>query len=262
VERTLREFLSKDKARIQTSHISSFGLLEMSRQRLRPSFLEVNSNICLHCSGKGIVRADESNSMLILRTIENEIYNNNYNVVNVYGIASSMLYLLNNKREEIACIEKKYSIKLNFHIDKEATADSYSIEKIKLSEKNKSESTVKQPLLQDINEIYTENSESKKTNPKNKKVQKHNLVQQNHYNEEDLKSEVVEKTDASEGAKDIDTNKTNDQEEVIAAEPLSTDRNKHVSKSRKRINRRRSDSQRNKNLNNENQDKTVVNNRE
>jgi ribonuclease E len=262
VERTLREFLSKDKARIQTSHISSFGLLEMSRQRLRPSFLEVNSNICLHCSGKGIVRADESNSMLILRTIENEIYNNNYNVVNVYGIASSMLYLLNNKREEIAFIEKKYSIKLNFHIDKEATADSYSIEKIKLSEKNKSESTVKQPLLQDINEIYTENSESKKTNPKNKKVQKHNLVQQNHYNEEDLKSEVVEKTDASEGAKDIDTNKTNDQEEVIAAEPLSTDRNKHVSKSRKRINRRRSNSQRNKNLNNENQDKTVVNNRE
>jgi len=72
----------------------------------------------------------------------------------------------------------------------------------------------------------------------------------------------LKKTDASEGAKDIDTNKTNDQEEVIAAEPLSTDRNKHVSKSRKRINRRRSDSQRNKNLNNENQDKTVVNNRE
>jgi hypothetical protein len=76
----------------------------------------------------------------------------------------------NNKREEIAFIEKKYSIKLNFHIDKEATADSYSIEKIKLSEKNKSESTVKQPLLQDINEIYTETSESKKTNLKNKKI--------------------------------------------------------------------------------------------
>ena len=105
-------------------------------------------------------------------------------------------------------------------------------------------------------------TESKKTNPKNKKDKKHNLVQQNHYNEEDLKSEVVEKTDASEGAKDIDTNITNDLEEVIAAEPLSTDRNKHVSKSRKRINRRRRNSQRNKNLNNENQDKTVVNNRE
>jgi ribonuclease E len=149
VERTLREFLSKDKARIQTNHISSFGLLEMSRQRLRPSFLEINSNICSHCSGKGIVRADESNSMLILRTIENEIYNNNYDIVNVYGIASSVVYLLNNKREEIAFIEKKYSIKLNFNIDRDATSDSYSIEKIRLTEKNKTEDHVKQPVLSD-----------------------------------------------------------------------------------------------------------------
>ena len=258
VERTLREFLSKDKARIQTSHISSFGLLEMSRQRLRPSFLEVNSNICLHCSGKGIVRADESNSMLILRTIENEIYNNNYDIVNIYGIASSMLYLLNNKREEISFIEKKYSIKLNFYIDKEATADSYSIEKIKLSEKNKSENIIKLPLLQDSSEIYIQTSEVKKTNPKNKKIQKHDLLEPNQYSEERSKSEVVENTTA----KDIETAKIAAQQEDIAPESLINDRTKHVSKSRKRINRRRGNLPRNKNSNNENQSKIVVNDKE
>ncbi|MBN8522438.1 MAG: Rne/Rng family ribonuclease [Rickettsiales bacterium] len=262
VERTLREFLSKDKARIQTSHISSFGLLEMSRQRLRPSFLEVNSNICLHCSGKGIVRADESNSMLILRTIENEIYNNNYDIVNIYGIASSMLYLLNNKREEISFIEKKYSIKLNFYIDKEATADSYSIEKIKLSEKNKSENIIKLPLLQDSSEIYIQTSEVKKTNPKNKKIQKHNLLEPNQYSEERSKSEVVENTTANKVAKDIETAKIAAQQEDIAPESLINDRTKHVSKSRKRINRRRGNLPRNKNSNNENQSKIVVNDKE
>lgn len=262
VERTLREFLSKDKARIQTSHISSFGLLEMSRQRLRPSFLEVNSNICLHCSGKGIVRADESNSMLILRTIENEIYNNNYDIVNIYGIASSMLYLLNNKREEIFFIEKKYSIKLNFYIDKEATADSYSIEKIKLSEKNKSENIIKLPLLQDSSEIYIQTSEVKKTNPKNKKIQKHDLLEPNQHSEERSKSEVVENTTASKVAKDIETAKIAAQQEDIAPESLINDRAKHVSKSRKRINRRRGNLPRNKNSNNENQSKIVVNDKE
>jgi len=262
VERTLREFLSKDKARIQTSHISSFGLLEMSRQRLRPSFLEVNSNICLHCSGKGIVRADESNSMLILRTIENEIYNNNYDIVNIYGIASSMLYLLNNKREEISFIEKKYSIKLNFYIDKEATADSYSIEKIKLSEKNKSENIIKLPLLQDSSEIYIQTSEVKKTNPKNRKIQKHDLLEPNQYFEERSKSEVVENTTANKVAKDIETAKIAAQQEDIAPESLINDRAKHVSKSRKRINRRRGNLPRNKNSNNENQTKIVVNYKE
>jgi ribonuclease E len=217
----------------------------------------------MHCSGKGIVRADESNSMLILRTIENEIYNNRYDIVNVYGIASSMLYLLNNKREEIAFIEKKYSIKLNFHIDKEATADSYSIEKIKLSEKNKSESIIKQPLLQDISEIYIETSESQKPSPKNKKVQKHNLVQRNQYNEDMLKSDAVEETVADEIAQNNDITQGNGQQEANMPEPLLNDRNKHVGgKSRKRINRRRGNLQRNRNSNNENQAKIVASNKE
>ena len=163
LERSLWEYFSKDRARIQTSHISSFGLLEMSRQRLRPSFLEMNSNICPHCSGKGVVRADESNAMLILRTIENEIFNSSYDVVNVFGIASSVIYLLNNKRAEISFVENKYNIKLNFCIDKDATSDSYSIEKIKLSDKYKSLDLDDAPVLQDTSEIYNEFSDNNKS---------------------------------------------------------------------------------------------------
>ncbi len=170
LERSLWEYFSKDKARIQTSPISSFGLLEMSRQRLRPSFLEMNSKICSHCSGKGVVRADESNAMLILRTIENEIFNSSYDVVNVFSIASSVIYLLNNKRAEISFVENKYNIKLNFYIDKDATSDSYSIEKIKLSDKYKTVDSEDSPVLQDTSEIYNEFSENNNgpTKPKHK----------------------------------------------------------------------------------------------
>ncbi|MDG1436557.1 MAG: Rne/Rng family ribonuclease [Rickettsiaceae bacterium] len=161
LERSLWEYFAKDKARIQTSAISSFGLLEMSRQRLRPSFLEMYSNMCSHCSGKGVVRSDEANSMLILRTIENEIYNSKFSAVNVYGSASSIIYLLNEKRLEITSIEKKYAIKLNFFIDRDATSDSYSMEKIKDSGKNKNVPMISEPALQDTSDIYNEaNTES------------------------------------------------------------------------------------------------------
>ena len=131
VEKTLRDALSRDRAKIQIGHISTFGLLEMSRQRLRSSFLESNTKMCNHCNGKGIVRADESNAMLILRTIEQEIFTSEVNVVNVYAHISPVMHLLNNKRHEIQLIEEKYGITLNFHHDVAATSDSFAIEKIR-----------------------------------------------------------------------------------------------------------------------------------
>ncbi len=146
VERSFREFLSRDKARVHTANISQFGLLEMSRQRLRPSFLESNSSICNHCSGKGVVRADDSNAMLILRTIENEIFNGNVDIVNIFANMAAVIYLLNNKRKEISLIEQKHNVKLNFYSDPVATSDSYSIEKIRLPKKLAN--NVERPLMQ------------------------------------------------------------------------------------------------------------------
>lgn len=164
IERSIKEFFARDRARIQLTNISPFGLLEMSRQRLRPSFLESNSSICSHCNGKGIVRADESNAMLILRTVENEIFNDNIDIVNVYGNTSSVIYLLNNKRSEISLVEAKYKIKLNFNSDPTSTSDSFSIEKIKLSKYHQSLDLTIKPALQSTSEIYQEEKASNNKN--------------------------------------------------------------------------------------------------
>lgn len=172
IERSFKEFLSRDWARIQTANISQFGLLEMSRQRLRPSFLELNSSICSYCNGKGLVRADESNAMLILRTIENEIFNENIDLVNVFANIHSVVYLLNNKRSEISLIEEKYNLKLRFHVDPSATSDNYSIEKIKLPKKSSHAGATSKPLIQNQSSNYQEEKNNKDSSHPNKKKQK------------------------------------------------------------------------------------------
>ncbi|ABV79627.1 Ribonuclease E [Rickettsia bellii OSU 85-389] len=168
IERSFKEFLSRDRARIQTGNISQFGLLEFSRQRLRFSFLETNSSICSHCNGKGVVRADESNAMLILRTIENEIFEDRIDIINVFANVSSVIYLLNNKRQEIKFIEEKYNIRLNFYSDPNATSDSYSIEKVKLLKKNNNNLNAGKPVIQNHSADYTEEEPKKEQLRKNK----------------------------------------------------------------------------------------------
>ncbi|WP_016769985.1 Rne/Rng family ribonuclease [Rickettsia sibirica] len=168
IERSFKEFLSRDRARIQTGNISQFGLLEFSRQRLRSSFLETNSAICSHCNGKGVIRASDANAMLILRTIENEIFEERIDVINVFTNIVSVLYLLNNKRAEIKFIEEKYNIKLNFYSDPNATSDSYSIEKVKLFKKNNNNFNSVKPVIQNHNADYTEEELKKEQLRKNK----------------------------------------------------------------------------------------------
>ncbi|MCX4079373.1 Rne/Rng family ribonuclease [Rickettsia rhipicephali] len=168
IERSFKEFLSRDRARIQTGNISQFGLLEFSRQRLRSSFLETNSAICSHCNGKGVIRASDANAMLILRTIENEIFEERIDVINVFTNIVSVIYLLNNKRAEIKFIEEKYNIKLNFYSDPNATSDSYSIEKVKLLKKNNNNVNSVKPVIQNHSADYTEEELKKEQLRKNK----------------------------------------------------------------------------------------------
>jgi ribonuclease E len=130
VEKSFREFIERDKSKIQAYNISPLGLMEVSRQRLKPSFLESHSKICDHCHGKGLVRADESNSMVILRTIESEIVGSKSNLFNVFVHAEIQSYISNYKRKEIIKIESKHSVKINFFISHNSTADSFYIEKM------------------------------------------------------------------------------------------------------------------------------------
>lgn len=171
VEKCMRDSLSNDRARIQVGYISSFGLMELSRQRLRPSFLESNTNICQHCNGKGVVRADESNAVLIFRTIETEIHKGQFNVVNVYLHISAMTYILNNKRQAIEFLESKHGVKISFFHDHSATSDSFSIEKIKTSEKLVSANVKDEPLFHAGSELFREDTEEEAESPKAQEAQ-------------------------------------------------------------------------------------------
>lgn len=131
VEKELRDSLQTDRAKLQIGRISPFGLLELSRQRLRPSFLEANMVKCQHCEGRGVVRAKESTAVTILRALASEAFRGGFEVMNAYASSEVLLYLLNFKRADIADIEKRCNIAIYFHVDEEMGADSFSLEKQK-----------------------------------------------------------------------------------------------------------------------------------
>jgi ribonuclease E len=129
VEKAFRDALANDRARVQIGRISSFGLLEMSRQRLRQNILEANTEICNHCNGKGRIRAVESSAVVVLRAVEAEIAQfANINQVVVSGSSALVFYLLNQKREQISKLEEKFGGKLTFYIDETAGGDGFFIE--------------------------------------------------------------------------------------------------------------------------------------
>ncbi|CAK9884680.1 MAG: Ribonuclease E [Candidatus Erwinia impunctatus] len=107
VENRLREAVRQDRARIQISHISRFGLLEMSRQRLSPSLGESSHHVCPRCSGTGTIRDNESLSLSILRLIEEEALKENTKEVHAIVPVPVASYLLNEKRDAVSAIEKR-----------------------------------------------------------------------------------------------------------------------------------------------------------
>ncbi|HBM2920586.1 TPA: ribonuclease E [Klebsiella michiganensis] len=107
VENRLREAVRQDRARIQISHISRFGLLEMSRQRLSPSLGESSHHVCPRCSGTGTVRDNESLSLSILRLIEEEALKENTKEVHAIVPVPIASYLLNEKRAAVSAIETR-----------------------------------------------------------------------------------------------------------------------------------------------------------
>jgi ribonuclease E len=112
VERRLKEILKNDRARIQVGRISPFGLLEMSRQRLRPSLAEASTQPCPHCSGTGLVRSTESTALYVLRSIEEEAMRRRAAEICVYVPTTVALYILNHKRQSLAQLEARYG----FHV--------------------------------------------------------------------------------------------------------------------------------------------------
>jgi ribonuclease E len=132
VERRLKEAMKSDRARIQIGRISAFGLLELSRQRLRPSIAEMSFEVCPHCEGTGRIRSTESTGLHVLRGIEEEISKaRNTGEFVVHVPASVALYIFNHKRAALADIETRHGVRLTFQADDKLIAPAYRVERVR-----------------------------------------------------------------------------------------------------------------------------------
>ena len=110
VERCMKDALKNDRARIQVGRISGFGLMEMSRQRLRTGVLEATTRECPHCDGTGLVRTASSAGLSALRLIEDEAAKGKGTVITLHASTEAAVYLLNAKRADLAEIEQRYGV--------------------------------------------------------------------------------------------------------------------------------------------------------
>jgi ribonuclease E len=110
VERRIKDALKNDRARIQVGRISHFGLLEMSRQRLRPGFTEGTFRTCPHCEGRGIVRSISSCGLGVLRSIDDYLQNKRAENITVKCPREVVYYLLNEKRDSLLALEQTYNV--------------------------------------------------------------------------------------------------------------------------------------------------------
>lgn len=134
VENRLREAVHQDRARIQLGRISRFGLLEMSRQRLRPSLNESSSHICPRCQGQGVIRDNESLALSILRLIEEEAMKDNTEQVHAQVPVDVAAYLLNEKRTAIASLEQRNEVRLYIIPNQHLETPHYEVTRIRQNE--------------------------------------------------------------------------------------------------------------------------------
>ena len=131
VEKRMKDRLKNDRARTQVGRISMFGLLEMSRQRLRPGMIETSTQPCDHCHGTGITRSEDSLSLAILRELEEEGLKNIYRTLTLQVPTKIANYILNEKRDRITTIENRYSLVIRVESQNNLISPEYKLEKIK-----------------------------------------------------------------------------------------------------------------------------------
>ena len=129
VEKKLKECLKNDRARIQVGRISHFGLLEMSRQRIRASVLESTTQICSHCGGTGHVRSQSSVALHVLRGIEEYLLKNTTHDITVRTTPDIALYLLNHKRQTIIDYESRFGVAIVIDADNAVGTQHFAIDR-------------------------------------------------------------------------------------------------------------------------------------
>ncbi|CDO46963.1 ribonuclease E [Bartonella henselae] len=141
VEKKLKDCLKNDRARIQVGHISHFGLLEMSRQRIRISVLESTTHPCPHCSGTGNVRSESSIALHVMRSIEEYLLHNPKHNITVRTPVATAFYVLNHKRNILVNLEARFKLNISIEADDSIGTQHLIISKGTIAE------TISQPPL-------------------------------------------------------------------------------------------------------------------
>ena len=236
VEKRIKDKLKTDRARIQVGRISGFGLLEMSRQRLRPGMLEATTQSCPSCHGTGLIRSDDNLALSILRQIEEEGVRKRSEEVFVkcpVGIAN---FIMNQKRDYVASIEKNYGLSVRVEGDLNLTTPEYSIEKLKSATRILTESEpalVKADgLVETSEEVMFEDPKDEDEKPKKRRRRRRKKKTFSNEADVDAHLEYNEEQASSDG--NLDDTSSSD-------EKISNEKNGSLKKTNKRRGSKRED---------------------
>lgn len=165
VENRLKDAVKQDRARVQIGRISRFGLLEMSRQRLRPSLGESAGHVCPRCHGRGTIRSIESSALSILRLIEEEAIKDNTSQIHAQVPVSVATYLMNEKREGVRRIEQRNGIRVFIIPNEHLETPNYEVTRVRIDEEIEDASYTLPKTPEHIDKLYHPASETVKEKP-------------------------------------------------------------------------------------------------
>ena len=209
VERRLKDSLKDDRARIQIGRISSFGLLEMSRQRMRPSLFEASSEPCSRCRGTGSVRSRESTALHVLRAIETEGIRKSGGELTISVATPVAIYLLNQKRPAISEIENRYGLSISVIGDDTLVPPEIRIERSASTTVEEVTVEVEERVADAVSEEETAAPESDEDGQRGKRRRRgrrggRRRKRASGENQDDASQENVETQEAASGAGDRD----------------------------------------------------------
>jgi len=270
VERQLKEALKADRARIQVGHISQFGLMEMSRQRMRSSLIESSMSKCNYCNGLGRVSSVSSQSVQIIRAIEQDLIDNGRNNISLQTNHSLADYLLNKKRKDIFEIEQKYNISITIDTEKLDEEKIYNINHHPIETIPITQSTpVSIDSVYDENKPEEDSQDDETTDSKNRKQVKNTKKQQNSKN---TKTRSLSKSKSTteggnEGAKQelkekpkVTRRKTPVNKKGVESKTNNSDKTEDTNTRAKTKTRRKSNQQKNKPKESDNVKKEIIDN--
>ncbi len=258
VEKRLKDKLKTDRARIQVGRISGFGLLEMSRQRLRPGMIEATTQPCPSCHGTGLIRSDDNMALQVLRQIEEEGTRNRSREVLVKAPVAIANFIMNQKREHIIQIEARYGLSVRIEGDPHLVSPDFTMEKFKTATRVVPEPTApvvsaSMALMEDIDaeeeeaeKLDTEVENEAETEEKPKRRRRRRRKKKTNQTEgEDGQSDNNESTDTADNGSDeskdnaADEAKTNASEDAPAAEETTPDAEAEEKPKRRRRTRKK-----------------------